>query len=259
MTNADGSPMVNEIEESGGYGSTKYKGNRTGGKQSSGENGQGGVVSSGNSQDDNNGTPTYAGTLDIATPTDYSADSWDETLEESGAYKMLDNLQNDNPDKEVGFFIRKAGNEFYADFFIGIDKDTWMNVSNNPYGRKLNANEKIVGFVHTHPDGTNSFSSGDRSSIYYTSMGSYIWMNNSPISASSLNMNFFGLCYGTQYNSISSMRGALSWNYANNLNESKQFINEIFRTTQSSLHYNTWKVSDYITPSVSLKNSRNKK
>jgi proteasome lid subunit RPN8/RPN11 len=261
MTNADGSLMTgcnfgDGFDENGNSlitgtkGYTGGRGSRKGGAQSSAANGQGGSVSSGNTSDDNNGSPTYAGTLFVAPPKDFSEESWDETLKNSGAYDVLNVLQKENPEKEVGFFIRKDGDNYFADYFIGIDKDTWMkDIAVNPYHWKFGSNEMIIGFVHTHPCHTDMFSKEDRWAIKETSLGKIGWMNRPYISRNydpvSLDMQFYAVCYGGLYN-ISRFRDILSWYSATSSSMMIQFRNEITTIGRTTFHFNHYKVSEFL-------------
>lgn len=136
--------------------------------------GEGGRTGTGSSK---NGIPgSWVYSMKLATPKKWDVKSLDKAVEP--ANEKLTELQEENQELEVGYFLRynEKTNELWADFFIGLDEDTWANLNIDPYNGSLGDNEMIIGFVHTHP-GVNSSSFGpdDLMAISKLSLGEFSW------------------------------------------------------------------------------------
>lgn len=136
--------------------------------------GEGGRTGTGSSK---NGIPgSWVYSMKLATPKKWDVKSLDKAVEP--ANEKLTELQEENQELEVGYFLRynEKTNELWADFFIGLDEDTWANLNIDPYNGSLGDNHMIIGFVHTHPGiNSSSFGPDDLKTISKFSLGEFSW------------------------------------------------------------------------------------
>jgi len=146
----------------------------------------------------------YAGSMTLNKPKNAGVDAIYEACKP--AYERLAELQNENPDKEVGFFLvwNTKLKEFRADFYIGKDIDDWLTLyANKPPDGFLNIIGDVgMGFTHSHPNGPMNFGPDDLQAISMYSLGELKWagvpnqnVNQNP---GYLDSMFFGLMVNGQ-------------------------------------------------------------
>ena len=133
--------------------------------------------------------------------------------------------------------------ELWADFFIGIDKDTWLDLNKNPYGGSLpNKDDMIIGFVHTHLDASfDHFGPDDCRAIKELSLGRISW-TNIPWYTNNNNPEIID----RMYFEVSYPGGSdiLSW-HKTTLPNLRNFYNDIIQTGKYIHNYDYYKVSDF--------------
>jgi len=141
--------------------------------------------------DSKNGT--FAGSMKLKAPNSFNVNALYDVC--GPAYTQMNKLQSENPNTEVGFFLvwDKKAKELTAEFYIGIDRNTWLKPDKKPEGMNLTDNQMVLGFTHAHIS-PNHFSPEDIIVISRFSRGEYSW-TNVPYYSTNKDPNIIGKMY----------------------------------------------------------------
>jgi len=207
----------------------------------SGTGGDGSIGRLGNTGSENGVIGAWILSMKLEMPKKRDVESLNKAVEP--ANNFLDMLQEAVPDVEVGYLLRynTKTNELWADFFIGEDKDTWLDLSKNPYGSALDKDEMIIGFTHTHLGEPDHFGPDDRKAIKELSLGRITW-TNIPWYTQNNNPSFIDIMYFEVR--FSGGTEILSWNNTTPTNL-HNFYNDIIKSGNYTRPLNYYKASEF--------------